>query len=599
MTESLITQHIDLWTSSIEAKSTAGRGSKNKFDLYGIKKLRELILELAVRGKLVPQDPSDEPASILLEKIAAEKAQLIENKQIKKSADFPMILNDELPCELPNGWEWASIGFLSVQITDGVHHTPTYVPAGIPFISVKDIDGEKISFSDCKYISVEQHTEINKRCNPELGDILICRIGTLGRATIVNTTQPFSLFVSVGLLKFIQNYISPKYIHKVLHSPLLKSQYDKIKVGGSHTNKLNLGDIPKLMVAVAPLAEQHRIIAKIDELMALCDQLEQQTRTSIDAHATLVDTLLETLTNSADAAELEQNWARISEHFDMLFTTEQSIDALKQTILQLAVMGKLVRQDPTDEPASVLLEKIAAEKAQLIKDKKIKKEKPLPPISDDEKPFELPQGWEWCRFEDVVDIQSGITKGRSLSGRKLTTVKYLAVANVQRGYLQLDGLKEIELPVDELEKYRVINNDLLITEGGDWDKVGRTAIWRDEIPYVAHQNHVFKARVFIEAQSETWLEIYLNSPFAREYFAGSSKQTTNLASINKTQLRGCLIAVPMLREKEQIVIRLQQLWGVCERLKLNINKCSQTQKCLTDALIDNTTKVVSGHAYFG
>ena len=168
-----------------------------------------------------------------------------------------------------------------------------------------------------------------------------------------------------------------------MSSPLVQKLVWKRQVGvaieGLSKKVLELFEFP-----IPPLKEQHRIVAKVDKLMALCDQLEQQTLTSIDAHATLVETLLETLTNSANAAELEQNWARISEHFDTLFITEQSIDALKQTILQLAVMGKLVRQDPTDEPASVLLEKIAAEKAQLIKDKKIKKEKPLPPISDDE-----------------------------------------------------------------------------------------------------------------------------------------------------------------------------------------------------------------------
>ncbi|MDF5409959.1 restriction endonuclease subunit S, partial [Vibrio parahaemolyticus] len=221
-----------------------------------------------------------------------------------------------------------------------------------------------------------------------------------------------------------------------------------------------------------PSNEQHRIVAKVDELMTLCDQLEQQTEASIEAHQVLLTTLLDTLTNSVDADELMQNWARISEHFDTLFTTEECIDQLKQTILQLAVMGKLVPQDPSDEPAAELLKRIAEEKAQLVKENKIKKQKALPPISEDEKPFELPNGWEWCRLEDVVDIQSGITKGRKLAGRELKTIPYLSVANVQRGYLILNNVKEIDLPIDELEKYSVEDGDLLITEGGDWDKVG-------------------------------------------------------------------------------------------------------------------------------
>ena len=158
---------------------------------------------------------------------------------------------------------------------------------------------------------------------------------------------------------------------------------------------------------IPPLAEQHRIVAKVDELMALCDQLEQQQTDSNATHQTLVETLLATLTSAADQDEFTEAWQRIADHFDTLFTTEQSIDQLKQTILQLAVMGKLVPQDPNDEPASVLLEKIAKEKARLIKEGKIKKQKPLPEISDDEKPFDLPDSWAWTYVGECFSLTSG------------------------------------------------------------------------------------------------------------------------------------------------------------------------------------------------
>ncbi|HDI3349669.1 TPA: restriction endonuclease subunit S, partial [Vibrio cholerae] len=185
--EKLITDHIDIWTSAVQAKSSSGRGSGKKRELYGIKKLRELILELAVRGKLVPQDPTDEPASVLLERIAEEKAQLVKEKKIKKPKKLPEITEDDIPFKLPEGWSWGRVNELSKQVTDGVHHTPKYIDEGVPFISVKDLDGKTVSFDDCKYISHEQHIEINQRCNPEFGDILLCRIGTLGRATVVDT----------------------------------------------------------------------------------------------------------------------------------------------------------------------------------------------------------------------------------------------------------------------------------------------------------------------------------------------------------------------------------------------------------------------------
>ena len=430
MAESLITQHIDLWTSAIEAKSTAGRGSKNKFDLYGIKKLRELILELAVRGKLVPQDPTDEPASVLLERIATEKAQLIKDKKIKKPSDYSEITNDETPFELPEGWVWLRLGDCGYTQTGGTPSktNPAFFGNEIPFIKPADIEKNIVNYAN-EGLSLLGADNLG-RIAPA-GSILMVCIGTIGKCGYIDRPCSFnqqinSLSPYLNQTQFLWLTLSSSYFQKLAWE---KSSSTTIAI-------LNKGKWELLPIPLAPENEQQRIVAKVDELMALCDRLEQQTLTSIDAHATLVETLLETLTNSADAAELEQNWARISEHFDTLFTTEQSIDALKQTILQLAVMGKLVRQDPTDEPASVLLEKIAAEKAQLIKDKKIKKEKPLPPISDDEKPFELPQGWEWIKFGLLSEFING-DRGKNYPNKEEYVTE--GVAWINTGHIQPDG----------------------------------------------------------------------------------------------------------------------------------------------------------------
>ncbi|EJL6534314.1 restriction endonuclease subunit S [Vibrio cholerae] len=579
--ENLITEHIDIWTSAVKTKSASGRGSNKKLELYGVKKLRELILELAVRGKLVPQDPNDEPASVLLKRIAQEKAQLVKEKKLKKPKKLPNISDEEKPFDLPNGWSWIRLNEYGEW---GSGSTPKrsnseYYDGGIPWFKSGELKADYISESE-ETITELALSETSVRYN-NVGDVLVAMYGaTIGKTAILSvratTNQavcactPFTGLSNTYLLTLLKAY---------------KARLIGMGAGGAQPN-ISREKIITTVIALPSTAEQRRIVAKVDELMALCDQLEQQTEDSIEAHQVLVTTLLDTLTNSADADELMQNWARISEHFDTLFTTEASIDQLKQTILQLAVMGKLVPQDPTDEPASELLKRIAEEKAQLVKEKKIKKEKTLPPIAEDEKPFELPSGWEWCRLEDVVDIQSGITKGRKLAGRELKTIPYLSVANVQRGYLILNNVKEIDLPIDELEKYSVEDGDLLITEGGDWDKVGRTAIWRSEVPYMAHQNHVFKARPFLKEQSEAWLEMYLNGPFARKYFAGSSKQTTNLASINKTQLRSCLIAVPPRDEKKEISDRVQELIGMCDLLLEGIRASLQTQLQLTDVIVD-------------
>ncbi|WP_207923250.1 restriction endonuclease subunit S [Marinomonas flavescens] len=571
--EQLITDNLDIWTAAIEQKSTAGRGSSKKYSLHGIKKLRELILELAVRGKLVPQDPKDEPASVLLERIAAEKAQLIKDGKIKKQKPLPEIREDEKPCELPEGWEWA-FNIELFRLTKG--KKPNKLSEnniGYPYLDIEALDRHNIlKFTDDEKCPKSSINDIVVVCDgSRSGLVLDGKNGVIGSTlAIINTPSYIQPFIK---LFFQQAY-----------------QRLNTSMKGAAIPHLDTKALREDILAVPPLPEQHRIVAKVDELMSLCDALEAQTESSISAHQTLVTTLLDALLlptgdSSSSGDDFQDNWQRISEHFDTLFTTAASIDALKQTILQLAVMGKLVPQDPNDEPAGKLLERIAAEKAQLIKDKKIKKQKPLLEITEDEKPFELPEGWEWCRFEDIVDIQGGITKGRKLAGRELITVPYLSVANVQRSYLNLDFLKEVEIPAEEKEKYRVRKRDLLITEGGDWDKVGRTAIWSDELTYVGHQNHVFKARIFLEEQNEVWLEKYLNGPYARNYFAGSSKQTTNLASINKTQLRGCLIAIPPKKEIAFIMAKVDELMSLCDSLKARLTDAQTTQLHLADTLV--------------
>ncbi|EFP6900721.1 restriction endonuclease subunit S, partial [Shigella flexneri] len=380
--EKLIVDHMETWTSALQTRSTAGRGSSGKIDLYGIKKLRELILELAVRGKLVPQDPNDEPASDLLKRIAAEKAELVKQGKIKKQKPLPEISEEEKPFELPEGWEWVHLPDIYCSISE----------------SSRKIKSSEI-LPEGKYPVIEQSQEfISGYCNNE------CLLIKLNNPVIVFGDHTrnikfidFDFVVGADGVKIL----SPILICERFFFWQLRSFKLDVRGYARHFKVLN-----SCLFALPPIAEQERIVEKVSSLMSLCDQLEQQSLTSLDAHQQLVETLLGTLTDSQNTAELAENWARISEHFDTLFTTEASVDALKQTILQLAVMGKLVPQDPNDEPASELLKRIAQEKAQLVKEGKIKKQKPLPPISDEEKPFELPEGWEWCRIGNIVNIKS-------------------------------------------------------------------------------------------------------------------------------------------------------------------------------------------------
>ncbi|PRY72997.1 restriction endonuclease subunit S [Halomonas ventosae] len=593
----IITEHLDLWTSAVTSKSTAGRGTssgkRGKIELTGIKKLRELILELAVRGKLVEQDPSDEPASVLLERIAEEKARLVKEGKIKKPKKLPEVEMEEKPFKLPEGWSWARLGNIS-QINprnDAYEETvASFIPMPLVSTSYHGEHGqEKRPWGEIK----KGYTHFAE------GDIAIAKITPCFENSKAAVFRNLENGIGAGTteLHVARPYgetLNPFFILLCLKSPRFLSAGEGKMTGSAGQKRVPKDFFSGVPLPLPPLTEQHRIVEKVDELMSLCDRLEQQVGDQLEAHEVLVDTLLGSLfkpaegslTRSADAAELAENWTRIAEHFDTLFTTEASIEKLKQTILQLAVMGRLVEQDPNDEPASVLLERIAEEKAQLVKEGKIRKQKPLPEIAHYEHPFEIPTGWVISRMDDLTDIQSGIAKGKKLSGKRATWLPYLRVANVQRGRLDLSEVKEIEIACTEVERYSVKKRDLLITEGGDWDKVGRTAIWNAEIDPMAHQNHVFRSRLILEEQNEKWIEKYLNSGFARNYFSDSSKQTTNLASINKTQLRSCTVPIPPLEEQQRITEKVDELIALCDHLKARLGEAGETRTQLAEAVVE-------------
>jgi type I restriction enzyme S subunit len=550
----------------------------------GIKKLRELILELAVRGKLVPQDPTDEPASGLLKRIAEEKARLVAEGQIKKPKPLAAIAEEDQPFELPAGWEWASTAALTLLITDGTHHTPTYISSGVPFISVKDIDGATISFDNCKYISQDEHIAINARCNPELGDILLCRIGTLGRPTIVDTEVPFSLFVSVGLLKLPKKTEFSRYFHCVLSSPLMYRQYDQIKAGGSHTNKLNLGDIPRLLVPVPPLAEQHRIVAKVDELMALCDRLEVRQADADSAHAQLVQALLDSLTQAHDAEDFAQSWQRLTEHFHTLFTTESSIDALKQTLLQLAVMGKLVPQDPSDDPASELCKIIEAEKQRLVAAKKIKDTPRLEPVRTDEELFKAPSSWVWVRMGEICrPISSGSTPSSELFQYD-EGIPFLKVYNIRNQEIDFEYKKQFVSREHHAEKMRrsaLVPGDVVMNIVGP--PLGKVAIIPDTFPeWNCNQAIVFFGLIAPVSPQYIYTFLKEGSFLKNITLIGTAGQD----NISVTKSKNIAVPLPPLAEQHRIVAKVDQLMALCDQLKARLNQARQVHEQLANALVE-------------
>ncbi|MFK8774648.1 restriction endonuclease subunit S [Aeromonas caviae] len=586
--ENLITDHLDLWTAAVRPKSSAGRGSNSKLELTGIKKLRELILGLAVRGKLVPQDPSDEPASVLLERIAVEKARLVKEGKIKKPKALPEIGEEEKPFELPAGWEFTRVGSIINRISNGFSGVQNKEGNGFPLTRIESISESVINMGRVGYSPSIPHDKLNYyRLNQ--GDILLSHINSdlhVGKTAIFHGNH--ELYHGVNLLLIRTScLVSYDYIDLVFNQLRLSGYFLSVAQHAIGQSSINQSIVQSVLIPLPPLDEQHRIVAKVKELMALCDQLEQQSEAQLAAHQMLVETLLATLTDSADADELAQNWARLSTHFDTLFTTESSIDALKQTILQLAVMGKLVPQDPSDEPVSALLGRIAAEKARLVEEKKIKKEKPLPAISEDEKPFELPQGWDWVKLDYIAKNEKNALKAGPF-GSALKKDMYVASGYKIYGQEQvISGDEDLgDYFIDEekylsLESCKVQAGDILVSLVGT---IGKVLILSDNAVRGIINPRLVKVSLFSDIDRK-YIGVVLGSQLVQdELYRKSHGSTMNV--LNLGLLRELVFPLPPVKEQSKIVNKVEGLLAVCDQLKVRLQTSQQTQLALAESLVE-------------
>lgn len=585
MVKQLIEEHFDLWSEAHTTKSTSGRGSSSKLDLHGIKKLRELILELAVRGKLVPQNPDDEPASVLLQRIAVEKAQLVKEKKIKKQKPLSPIAENEKPFLLPDGWEWARLGEIG---RDWGQKTPS---GDFTYLDVSAIDNSKGKIASPKVLpadkapsrarkKVAKGTVIYSTVRPYLQNI--CVVDRLFTPEAIAST-------AFAILHPLQQ-MSGEFFALYLRSPVFIKYVESVQTGIAYP-AINDKQFFSGLTPVPPHAEALRIMDKVNELLALCDQLEQQQTNNITAHQTLVDALLATLTQSTTAEEVTENWTRIAEHFDTLFTTDHSIEQLKQTVLQLAVMGRLVPQDDSDEPASVLLEKIAEEKARLVKEKKIKKQRPLPAITDEEKPFPLPKGWEWCRVGTFTVVGTGATPARdNPEYYEPAEIPWVTSGETGKDFIESTQEKVSSLAVKETNVSVYPIGTLIVAMYGQ----GKTRGQVSELKIDAGTNQACAAIQFVESSVEhrKYVKLFFQKSYEdlRTLAAGGAQPNLNVGKISNT-----VVALPPLSEKCRIVTKVHELMELCDTLKSQIHQTQTTQLNLANAIVEKAVTNPNHH----
>ena len=569
--QQLITEHMDIWTAADTGKrSGRGRASSNAVSVYGVKKLRELILGLAISGKLLHQNKIDISTQEVAKKLSLNRK----------------VLNEDLLTEfqLPNTWQWFCISDLCDLKTGATPSTSVsaYYGGDIRWLVSGDIHGNEIY--DCEGRITDSGLS-NSNCKILPKNSILIALNGQGKTRATVAMLRCEAACNQSLVAMISKYnelILPEFIWLNL-----KYRYTEIRdiTGQNQRRGLNMGLIGDLSVSVPPLAEQHNIITKVDELMALCDQLEAQHSNAAEAHEKLVSHLLGTLTQSQTAEDFSANWQRITAHFDTLFTTETSIDTLKQTLLQLAVMGKLVTQDPNDEPASELLKRIQAEKAKLVADGKIKKETPLASIGDDEKPFELPKRWEWARLELLANL---ITKGSSPKWQGVNytdntnDVLFVTSENVGSYSLLLDSPKFVETKFNEIEPRSILQKgDYLMNIVGA--SIGRTATFdRDDVANI--NQAVCLIRIENQALSKSYLLHFFNSQTCLEYMF--DKQVDNARpNLSMGNIAKFLIPIAPQAEQHRIVAKVDELMALCDHLKTRIQQANQQQQAIANALV--------------
>ena len=560
--EKLIIKNLDVWTSSGKASKNEGRGKSKKQELYGIKKLRELILEITIRGLLEPQVPSDEPASELLEQIQAEKSNLVKNGKIRKTQIPSFRKNEEKPFELPSGWEWAPLGiigniFNGNSISKQIKEEKYTNIAGYPFLATKDVGYgfEPLDYNNGISIPIDEP----KFKIAGKGSVLICAEGgSAGKKCGI--TDRKICFGNKLFANELHCNIEPKFVLSFYLTPTFYRQFRKLMkgiIGG-----ISASNFAQIQCPIPPLKEQKRIVAKVNELMSICDRLESEQENSHKSQETLVSTFLNLLITSAENnLHFGEAWRTIQTNFDMLFTTESSIDQLKQTILQLAVMGKLVPQNLADQPASELLKIIAKERASLSKNDLLDNPISQPSIKKKDEPYSCPKGWIFVRFGEVFTLKYG----KSLPSTNRSETGDFPVYG-SNGVVGTHNESCIDKPCIIVGRKGSAGALNLCNDSGCWV----TDVAYSVVPPSAlNLDYVF----------------FCFQSLGLDLLGKGIKP-----GLNRKEVYKLIVCIPPIAEQNRIVIKINELMSMCDQLKSSLAAARTTQLNLADSLVKETLR---------
>jgi len=544
-----------------------------------IGRLRRFILDLAVRGKLVPQDPKDEPTSELLKRIAKEKAR----------AGFKHVVSPlggaEIPFDLPIGWSWSRIGEVCAKTGSG--STPrggkeVYKDSGVPFLRSQNIYNDGLRLNDVAYIDQQTHSRMSgTKVLP--GDLLLnITGGSIGRCCrIPDDFKEGNVSQHVAIIRTSVSG-TEDFLHRLILSPYFQAFIIDEQTGAGR------GGLPKnrmdqIAVALPPLAEQQRIVAKIDELMALCDRLEA-ARAAREAKRDRLSAASLARLSAPDPETFKADVRFTLDVLPALTTRPDQTKQFRQTILNLAVRGKLVPQDSNDESASELLKRIAVERAELVKKKEVRREDPLDPIQSAEMPFDVPSRWVWSRIgEAVLFTQYGTSQKSNPSEEG---VPVLTMGNVQDGLVVWSNEKRIPETSEDLPALYLRKFDVLYNRTNSAELVGKTGIYLGDDGVRTFASYLIRLRPSLLSSNPRFLNMAMNTPEFREtQIMPLIKKQTGQANVNGTALKNMLIPLPPLAEQHRIVAKVDALMALCDGLEASLTATAATRLRLLDALL--------------
>lgn len=550
----------------------------------GVQRLRELILNMAYSGRIEQPDQRDIDDTEFWYQAIAEREVLLQTLKFRHPNNLKAeVQESEQLFDIPAHWVWLRIGHvfpISSGTTPSRNKPEYFVDATESWVKTTDLNNALVLSCEEK-ITSQAVVDCNLKCYP-IGTNCIALYGgagTIGKSGVLGIETTINQSVCAI---YPNKYIDPFYLHGYLK--LIRPLWMQFAASLRKAPNINAGIVNNMAFPLPPLAEQRRIVAKVDELMALCDRYEvlkcdrNTLRTKMRASA------IDALMNAETDESLNTAWEFVREHWKCLNQQPEDVDDARNTLIGLAMRGKVVPQHGTDQAASQLLDQIQIEKTRLLKEKKIPKPKKLFPLNAKDFPYPVPQNWIWTRLGKIAKTVEYGTSAKASAA--IDEVPVFRMNNIQNGKLIFDGFKYVASSIKDLPRLYLQDGDLLFNRTNSYELVGKTGLFRSEINSYTFASYLIRVVLLQDYIYPEFINLALNSPyFRRTQIEPEIVQQCGQANFNGTKLQNTLLPIPPLAEQKRIVAKIDQLMALCDTLETHLHETQEKARALAAAVV--------------